>query len=152
MTALPPFWKLVELHGDELMRYARKLVGDDAEDVAQEAFLRALRSYPRVASGDHLRAWLFRIATTTAFDHTSKRRRDGRLPVDRPEPGPDDPLEQQRFTELINGLTSSAQEALRLRFVDDLGYDDIATRLGCTPVAARQRVSTAVRALRKRLT
>ena len=39
--------------------------------------------------------------------------------------------------------------ALRLRFVDDLDYDGIADRLGCSPVAARQRVSTAVRTLRE---
>ena len=39
--------------------------------------------------------------------------------------------------------------ALRLRFVDDLDYDGIADRLGCSTVAARQRVSTAVRTLRE---
>lgn len=152
MSKLPPFWKLVELHGDELVRYARRLAGDDAEDVAQETFLRALRSYPRVTSGDHLRAWLFRIATTTAFDHTSKRARDGRLQADPVQASADDPFATESFNELIDGLSSSAQAALRLRFIDDLEYDDMGTRLGCTPVAARQRVSTAVRALRKRLT
>jgi RNA polymerase sigma-70 factor (ECF subfamily) len=36
-----------------------------------------------------------------------------------------------------------------LRFVDDLDYDGIADRLGCSTVAARQRVSTAVRSLRE---
>lgn len=152
MSALPPFWRLVEWHGDELVRYARRLVGDDADDVAQEAFLRALRSYPRVTSGDHLRAWLFRIATTTAFDHTSKRARDGRLQLEPGQASTDDPFATEHFNELIDGLSNSAQAALRLRFIDDLEYDDIGTRLGCTPVAARQRVSTAVRALRKRLT
>jgi len=40
---------------------------------------------------------------------------------------------------------------LRLRFVDDLDYEGIADRLGISAVAARQRVSTAVRTLRERL-
>ena len=39
---------------------------------------------------------------------------------------------------------------LRLRFVDDLDYEQLAARLGCSPEAARQRVSTAVRTLRER--
>ncbi len=151
-TSLPPFWRLVELHGDEILTYARRLVRDDAEDVAQEAFLRALRSYPRVTSGDHLRAWLFRIVTTAAFDHSHKRSRHGRMPAGETQTVVDDPFELERFNDLIGGLSVSAQAALRLRFIDDLGYDDIGKRLGCTSVAARQRVSTAVRALRKRLT
>jgi RNA polymerase sigma-70 factor (ECF subfamily) len=40
--------------------------------------------------------------------------------------------------------------ALRLRFVDDLDYEGVAAALGCSPVAARQRVSSAVRTLRER--
>lgn len=151
MTSLPPFWKLVELHGDEILAHARRLSRDDAEDVAQEAFLRALRSYPRVTSGEHLRAWLFRIVTTTAFDHSHKRARDGKMPVDPMRAEADDPFELTRFNELIGELPASAQTVLRLRFMDDLAYEDVAKKLGCTPVAARQRVSTAVRALRKRL-
>ena len=48
-VALPPFWSLVEAHGDELLAHARRLAGDQsAEDVLQEAFLRALRAYPRL--------------------------------------------------------------------------------------------------------
>ena len=44
----------------------------------------------------------------------------------------------------------TAQAALRLRFVEDLDYEGIAGRLGVSPAAARQRVSTAVRTLRER--
>ena len=72
---LPPFWVLVEAHGGELMKHARRLVGNEAEDVLQEAFLRALRSYPRLGHADHLRAWLYRVTTTTAFDHGKRKER-----------------------------------------------------------------------------
>ena len=54
------------------------------------------------------------------------------------------------FESLIAPLAPSAQDALRLRFVDDLDYDRIAAALGTSPQAARQRVSTAVRTLRER--
>ena len=73
---LPPFWSLVERHGDELLAHARRLAGDQhAEDVVQDALLRALRAYPRLRHADHLRAWLYRVTTTTAIDlHRSRRR------------------------------------------------------------------------------
>ena len=53
---------------------------------------------------------------------------------------------------LIGPLSGPAQAALRLRFVDDLDYEGIAARLGCSPAAARQRVSTAIRTLRQQET
>ena len=52
------------------------------------------------------------------------------------------------FESLIVGLPDGTRDALRLRFVEDLEYDRIAERLGCSAVAARQRVSTAIRTLR----
>jgi RNA polymerase sigma-70 factor (ECF subfamily) len=148
--SLPPFWILVEDHGGELLRHARRLVGDlDAEDVLQEALLRALRSYPRLEHGDHLRAWLFRITTTTAYDHSARKR--GEVLVDDvPERHQEPDFYDDGFETLIDVLTPSAREALRLRYVDDLSYDEMATLLGCSQQAARQRVSTGVRELRRR--
>ena len=55
------------------------------------------------------------------------------------------------FESLIAPLAQTAQDALRLRFVEDLDYDRIAVELGTSPEAARQRVSTAVRTLRQRV-
>lgn len=150
VVQLPPFWRLVEDHSDELLRYAKRLVGDDAEDVVQEAFLRGLRSYPRLRHGDHLRAWLFRITTTTAFDHSGKRRE---VPVAEVR---DEAVElaydDGTFEAIIGELTDANRDALRLRFVDDLAYDEIAHRLGCSPDAARRRVSTGIKSLREKLT
>jgi RNA polymerase sigma-70 factor (ECF subfamily) len=147
-VALPPFWSLVEAHGDELLVHARRLAGDaDAEDVLQEALLRALRAYPRLRHADHLRAWLYRVTTTTALDHLRRRRREvltDEPPARAVEPGAYD----DGFETLIGALPGTAQTALRLRFVEDLDYDGIAGRLGCSVVAARQRVSTAIRTLR----
>ena len=65
---LPPFWTLVESHGDELLVHARRLSGDAAEDVLQDALLRALRAYPKLTHADHLRAWLYRVTTSAAMD------------------------------------------------------------------------------------
>jgi RNA polymerase sigma-70 factor (ECF subfamily) len=62
----------------------------------------------------------------------------------------EDDYDAGAFESLIEPLPATARAALRLRFVDDLDYEGIATRLGCSPEAARQRVSTAVRNLRER--
>ena len=148
-VALPPFWTLVEQHGDELLAHARRLAGDQhAEDVLQDALLRALRAYPRLQHAQHLRAWLYRITTTTAIDMHRSRRREH--PTDDvPAVASYDTYDEGAFEALIAPLPDGARTALRLRFVDDLDYDGIADRLGCSTVAARQRVSTAVRSLRE---
>jgi RNA polymerase sigma-70 factor (ECF subfamily) len=147
---LPPFWTLVEAHGGELMKHAERLVGREAEDVLQEALLRALRSYTRLEHADHLRAWLYRITTTTAFDHGRRRSRE--IPTATP---PEEAVYQpddDGFEALIAGLPEGPRSVLTMRFVDDLSYADMAARLDCSEVAARQRVSTAVRKLRGELT
>jgi RNA polymerase sigma-70 factor, ECF subfamily len=149
--ALPPFWSLVEAHGDELLAHARRVAGaEHAEDVVQDALLRALRAYPRLRHADHLRAWLYRVTTSAAIDAHRARRRE--IPTeDAGHALTTDPEELDGFEELIAGLPETARSALRLRFVDDLEYDAISQRLQCSPEAARQRVSTAVRALRQRI-
>jgi RNA polymerase sigma-70 factor (ECF subfamily) len=149
-VALPPFWSLVEAHGDELLAHARRLAGEQqAEDVLQDALLKALRAYPRLSHADHLRAWLYRVTTTTAIDFHRSRRRE--VLTDDPPTVPVQPeYDDGAFESLIAPLPDSAREALRLRFVEDLDYEAIASTLDCSPDAARQRVSTAVRALRKK--
>jgi RNA polymerase sigma-70 factor (ECF subfamily) len=150
-VALPPFWSLIERHGDELLAHARRLTDDEAgEDVLQDALLRALRAYPRLRHADHLRAWLYRVTTTTALDLHRARGREvvtDQPPVAAVEAEYDDGA----FESLIAPLAPSARDALRLRFVEDLDYDRIADALGTSPEAARQRVSTAVRTLRERV-
>jgi RNA polymerase sigma-70 factor (ECF subfamily) len=147
-VALPPFWSLVEAHGDELLAHARRIAGDShAEDVLHDALLRALRAYPRLRHADHLRAWLYRVTTTTALDMHRARRRE--VLVDEPPAAVTEPEHyDDAFESLIGALPDGTQAALRLRFVDDLEYDRIAELLGCSAVAARQRVSTAIRTLR----
>jgi RNA polymerase sigma-70 factor (ECF subfamily) len=148
MSVLPPFWTLVETHGDELLAHARRLAGEAAEDVLQDALLRALRAYPRLKHADHLRAWLYRVTTSAAIDHHRARKREV-VTGEPPTVAAHDTYDDGAFEALIEPLGETARAALRLRFVDDLDYDGIADRLGCSTVAARQRVSTAVRTLRE---
>lgn len=152
---LPPFYELVELHAVELIAHAKKLgAGSDSEDVVQDALLRALRAYPRLKHGEHLRAWLYRITSNVAYDHHARRARRHEELHESPPDGVADatPVDDiDAFESLIAPLPDTARAALALRFVDDLSYDAIADRLDCSPEAARQRVSSALRSLRKRL-
>ncbi len=161
-VALPPFWSLIERHGDELLAHARRMTDEQtAEDVLHDALLRALRAYPNLRHADHLRAWLYRVTTTTALDlHRSRRREVVTDEPQLPRPGASSPLrspavepeyDDGAFESLIAPLAPTARDALRLRFVEDLDYDRIAVALECSPEAARQRVSTAVRTLRERV-
>ena len=148
-VALPPFWSLVEAHGDELLVHARRMAGDaNGEDVLQDALLRALRAYPRLRHADHLRAWLYRVTTTTALDHHRARRRE--VLTDEP------PAVVDRARALRRHVRVADRRAARRRRRPRCGCassrtsttSGIATRLGCSAVAARQRVSTAIRTLR----
>ena len=51
-----------------------------AEDAFQETFLRALRAYPRLEHGDHLRAWVFTIASRIVVDEARRAKPQGELP------------------------------------------------------------------------
>jgi RNA polymerase sigma-70 factor, ECF subfamily len=148
-NVLPPFWTLVEAHGDELLVHARRLSGPEhAEDVLQDALLRALRAYPRLRHADHLRAWLYRVTTSAAMDLHRARRREV-VTDEPPVQATHDTYDDGAFESMIAPLPEGARDALRLRFVDDLDYEGIGAKLGCSTVAARQRVSTAVRTLRE---
>src|SRR5665809_17420 len=71
-----------------------------AEDVLQDAFLRALRAYPRLRHAEHLRAWLFRVTTTAAIDAHRSRPRE--LPVaELPAVGVEDDYDSGAFEALI---------------------------------------------------
>jgi RNA polymerase sigma-70 factor, ECF subfamily len=150
---LPPFSSLIEAHGDELLAYSRRLADEAAEDVLQEALLKALKAYPKLNNGEHLRAWLFRVTTTSAIDHFNRIKGRSEVAL-----GSDDGLhaapadDMFAFDGLIAGLSEGARAALVLRYVRDMRYQEMATTMDCSPEAARQRVSSAVRILRKRLT
>jgi RNA polymerase sigma factor (sigma-70 family) len=148
---LPPFELLYVEHGEEILRYLRRLSGAaGAEDAFQETFLRALRAYPRLRSSRNLRAWLYAIATHVAIDEHRRRRPSAPLP-DLPDPTDTDSRPPYAELEhLTNGLPPTERAAVVLRFGYDLSYTDIATVLGSSEEAARQAASSGVRRLRKR--
>ena len=74
---LPPFQVLLEEHRADVYRFLVATAGpSDADDCFQETWIAALRAYPKLRSGDNLRAWLFRIAQNKSIDaHRARGRR-----------------------------------------------------------------------------
>ena len=78
---LPPFERFYEQHRDEIFGFlVRRLGSQRAEDAFQETFLRALRAYPKLRHGEHLRAWAYTIASRIAVDEHRRPRADADLP------------------------------------------------------------------------
>jgi RNA polymerase sigma factor (sigma-70 family) len=150
-VGLPPFQTFLDDQRDTVFRFLVATVGpDEAEDCFQETFISALRAYPRLKPESNLRAWVLTIAHRKALDLFRARKRRP-LPVEEvPERAAvSSPNGRSEVWTVARDLPSKQREALLYRFAADLPYSDVAEALGCTEEAARQRVSEAVRNLRK---
>jgi putative glutamine amidotransferase len=140
-----------ELHVP-LTRRLQRMVGDPAaaEDLRQEAFVRAWQSAPRDASDDHLRAWVHRTARNLAVDHLRRRSvRDWVEFADEtvgstPDPDPDARIAAR---EALDRLTPHERLLVLLRFEAGLSLAEIGGLLDISEDAARKRVARARAAL-----
>jgi RNA polymerase sigma factor (sigma-70 family) len=149
-VAIPPFERFYEEHRNAVFGHLVRLVGRQrAEDAFQETFLRALRGYPSLQHGRHLKAWVFTIATRVAVDETRKQRPQAALAeevgVDGERPA------YAQLEHLADELPDKERAAVVLRYGYDLPYDRIAEALDSSEEAARQAASSGVRRLRRRL-
>ena len=150
------FAQLVERYWSRLYRWLYHLVHDrhQAEDLAQEAFLKALTNLERFQAGTNFRAWLFRIAHNLFANQVrASNRRRSPLPDDLPDPdrGPVE-LACSRETlaelaEAVERLPTDWKAALLLRVEEDLSFRQIAGILDTTEETARWRVFKARRQL-----
>ena len=149
VTRIPPFESFYAEHAEEVLAFLRRrLGGDRSDDAFQETFLRALRAYGRLRHGEHLRAWVFTIATRVAID---TNRRAGEPVSELPElPTNDDRPAYEELAFLTDTLPPTQRAAVVLRYGYDLDYDQIADALGSSADAARQAASSGVRRLRRR--
>jgi RNA polymerase sigma factor (sigma-70 family) len=148
VARIPPFERFYEERKDEIFGYLARLLGREAaEDAFQETFLRALRAYPKLEHGRHLRAWAFTIATRVAVDE----RRKAAPVAEPPEIATRD--ERPAYAELehiAGALPPTERAAVVLRYGYDLSYDDIGAALGSSSEAARAAASSGVRRLRRK--
>jgi RNA polymerase sigma factor (sigma-70 family) len=152
-ASLPPFQVLLDRHAGEVLGLLRGAVGRvDADDCFQEAFLAALRAYPRLSHDQNLRGWLMTIAHRKAVDH---HRANGRRPVPVAEPAEvaveaPEPADAGLWS-AVGALPPKQRAAVTLRYACDLPHAEIAAALGCTPEAARRSLHEGTKRLRKEL-
>jgi RNA polymerase sigma factor (sigma-70 family) len=152
--AIPPFERFYLEHRDAVLGYLRRLLGQRAEDAWQETFLRALRAYPRLEHGRHLRAWVFTIATNVAMDDLRPKAGDRVSQAINGDGYASAELERDAFREiehLTGALPPTERAAVVLRYGYDLAYADIGAALGSSEVAARAAASSGIRRLRRNL-
>jgi RNA polymerase sigma-70 factor (ECF subfamily) len=146
-----------------LLRYLPVLVGDDAEDVASEAWLQVARDLGDFRGNtDDFRGWVTTIARNRALDHLRRRRRrpttTGSLEHLGPLPGADntersalDSVDTARALALIARLPRDQAEAVMLRVVMGLDSAHAARVLGKRPGAVRTAAYRGLRNLAKQL-
>jgi RNA polymerase sigma-70 factor (ECF subfamily) len=147
------FGALVERHEASLLRFLRTRVatGAEAEELVQEAFLRAWRKLATYDARLRFSTWLFTVARNLAVSHGRVRRlaavamEDCSMLADASEAasaGPERALHERESAERIWSLadlvlTRDQREALWLRYAEDLTADEIGVVLGRRAVAVR---------------
>ena len=154
---------LVRAHYRRIYAAAFHLVGnpEDAEDLAQDCFVKGYRALRWFRQEGSLHAWLRRILVHLARD---RFRAAARLPARSPLPaeisakahlGPQAELGRVELGRLvcdaIAGLPDNLRLALVLRALEGWSYDEVADATGVTPETARTQVMRARRALQRRL-
>jgi RNA polymerase sigma-70 factor (ECF subfamily) len=159
------FRLLVERHSRSLFRLAYRMTGNahDAEDVVQEAFLKAYRGLDRFDERSHVGSWLYRIAANCAFDVLRARhRREGRLEsmdeadspdLPAPEPGPDRLAlggdVRRRVDAALGRMSPRERAAFVLRHFEGRSIREIGHALDLDSEAVKQSVCRAVRKARR---
>ena len=163
-TEAQPFRELYDRYADRMYRFhlGRTRSDDAAHDLTAETFAQAwfARGRFRDEAGGSAGPWLFAIARNV-LSQSVRRGRLERAACDRlrilerldrePAAAEPDATWIDGLDEALAELPGSQQDAIRLRFVDDLAYDELADELGTTPQAARVRVHRGLAALRVRL-
>ena len=161
------FRELVEAHSQKVFRTAYRLTGstENAEDVVQEAFLRAYRKLHLFDGRAQFGTWLHRIAINCAMDLMRREgRRSQRETADERteleamvngEPRPDRMAESSEVgravQRVLQSLSPTERTAFLLRHFEGHSSAEIGEILGIRPGASRNAVFRAVRKLREAL-
>jgi len=166
------FELLVLKYQRKIMRLLSRLIHDpaEAEDVAQDAFIKAYRAIPQFRGESAFYTWLYRIAVNTAKNHLVARRRrpsgsaqyenddgetfdetDNLSDINTPEAA----FASREIADTVNRAIEALPEELRtaivLREIEGLSYEEIAQSMDCPIGTVRSRIFRAREAIASRL-
>lgn len=139
---------------------------DDAEDLAQEAFLNAWRGLDKFRGQSSFSTWLYRLTSNVCVDFLRKKKRRGELSMTLEEDGeeerqaditderwsPQEEVERQETREAVRqglaALSPDHREVLLLRELEGLSYREIGQRLGLEEGTVKSRIARGRLALR----
>jgi RNA polymerase sigma-70 factor (ECF subfamily) len=132
------FGDLYDQYAPSIYRYVLSRLGniEEARDVTSQTFLKAVEIFPHYKHRGYFSAWLFSIARSKYVDHV-RRRKPGveTMREEQIDPQPD-PLSKvvatertAELTKCIHALAPEEQELLRLRYVADLSFGEMAELL-----------------------
>jgi RNA polymerase sigma-70 factor (ECF subfamily) len=166
------FEELVERFQHRLVGIMHHLVGnrEEAEDLAQEVFLRVYRTRQKYSPSAKFSTWLYTIANNLALNSLRDRKRKPTIPLAAHHSGPLGPrpqeqlavdaaappghhLQQSEMAEVIrralDDLNDRQKMAVVLNKFEDMGYAEIADVMGLTPKAVKSLLSRARQRLRE---
>lgn len=152
------FDALVEQHWDSIYRLVYHLCGNvhDAQDLAQETFVKAMGAKGSFKAGTNLRAWLLRIASNSFLDLRRKKKTARATPMEtEPAVTFPDRAQNSELMQMLSGAIQQLDDTQRtvflLRTQDDLSFREIAQVLETTEETARWHMLQARRRLMTQL-
>jgi RNA polymerase sigma-70 factor (ECF subfamily) len=143
---------------------ALRLVGDrqEAEDVAQDAFLRAFRGLRGFRGDAQFETWLYRIVANAAMSHLRRRKRFGELLADDGERSPvldpaapvrvaEEAVDRDALVRALEALPASLRTVVVLKDVYGLSCQEIGEHIGISEGAVKVRLHRARRRLKAML-
>jgi len=160
------FEALVDLYKDKIYTYVSRMLHDpvEAQDIAQDTFLRAYQSLPRFRGASSFQTWLYRIASNLVIDSVRRRSRrqagavsldapvnteDGELARQIPDErrGPEQLAEstavQEQVKQAIARLSPKLRPVLVMYDLQGMSYQEIAQALGCPLGTVKSRLFNA---------
>lgn len=143
------FGKLYQRYIRQIVRYLYSRLGNtrDAEDVAAQTFMAAFEAFGSFKREKYFSSWLFTIARNKSVDHFRKSRPTEQLdestilsPLEVPEKLLERSDELNEIARLIHELPDEDQELMRLRFVAELSFPEMAALLHRRTEAVKKSV------------
>jgi RNA polymerase sigma-70 factor (ECF subfamily) len=167
------FAELVNRYERKIYRLAKNITrnDEDAEDVLQDAFLKAYTHLDNFKGDSKFYTWIVRIAVNEALMRLRKRKTDRSVPLDEPvelgeetvqreiavwEDNPEEQYSQEEWRKILDEAVDSLKPDFRtvfvLRDIEELSTEETAETLGISVPAVKSRLLRARLALRERLT
>jgi RNA polymerase sigma-70 factor (ECF subfamily) len=160
-TDLKNFEEAAMPHHKELLRAANNMLGNyaEAEDVVQQVYLQAWKSFHRFTLGTNCRAWLYQILFHVVSHHRRRWMNKGQLRSEIEafentlsyEPPPPEELRDEEMLEAFRKLPRHYAEVVLLADVHEFSYKEIRDRLGIPIGTVMSRLNRGRKILREQL-